>query len=68
MASRRNEVLTEAFETKVKLQQDLGMKAILNSEGSFGKASSVMLRKITPAWEKKPFFWEYTDNYKLDIL
>lgn len=49
MAPRRNVVLTEPFETKIKLQQDLGMKAILNSEGSFGKAFSVMLRKITPA-------------------
>lgn len=48
MAPKRNEVVTEPFETKIKLQQDLGMKAILNSEGSFGKASSMMLRKITP--------------------
>lgn len=65
MAPRRNVVLTKPFETKIKLQQDLGMKVILNSEGSFGKAYSMMLRKITPAWEKKPFFWEYTDNYYL---
>lgn len=34
----RNEVLTEAFETKIRLQQDLGMKAILNSKNSLNKA------------------------------
>lgn len=38
MAPWRSEVLTEVFETKVRLQQDLGVKGILNSEGSLGEA------------------------------